>query len=64
MNFSRRFSKKASAFSFMETERLVLRCYAEQDRADFISLFTDKAGMKYVVDSVLNGIFQFIRLKK
>lgn len=37
----------------METERLFLRRYAEQDKTDFISLFTDAAVMKYVGDGVL-----------
>ena len=37
----------------METERLVLRRYAEQDKEDFINLFTDAAVMKYVGDGVL-----------
>lgn len=37
----------------METERLFLRRYAEQDKADFITLFTDPAVMKYVGDGVL-----------
>jgi RimJ/RimL family protein N-acetyltransferase len=45
--------KKASAFLFMKTERLVLRSYTEKDKADFISLFTDAAVMKYVGDGVL-----------
>jgi ribosomal-protein-alanine N-acetyltransferase len=38
----------------METERLILRRYAERDKADFINLFTDAAVMKYVGDGVLN----------
>jgi RimJ/RimL family protein N-acetyltransferase len=38
----------------METERLILRRYDEQDKADFISLFTDKAVMTYVGDGVLS----------
>jgi RimJ/RimL family protein N-acetyltransferase len=37
----------------METERLVLRRYAEKDKPDFIALFTDAAVMKYVGDGVL-----------
>jgi RimJ/RimL family protein N-acetyltransferase len=37
----------------METERLVLRRYAEEDKQDFIALFTDAAVMKYVGDGVL-----------
>ncbi|MDQ3800848.1 MAG: GNAT family N-acetyltransferase [Acidobacteriota bacterium] len=37
----------------METERLILRRYAEEDRAHFIVLFTDDAVMKYVGDGVL-----------
>jgi len=45
--------EKTSAFSFMETERLFLRRYAEKDKADFISLFTDAAVMKHVGDGVL-----------
>lgn len=39
----------------METERLVLRRYAEKDKPDFIALFTDAAVMKYVGDGVLTG---------
>ena len=39
----------------METGRLVLRRYAEQDKADFIDLFTDETVMKYVGDGVLTG---------
>jgi RimJ/RimL family protein N-acetyltransferase len=37
----------------METERLILRRYAEEDKADFIDLFTDAKVMKYVGDGVL-----------
>jgi ribosomal-protein-alanine N-acetyltransferase len=37
----------------METERLILRRYADEDKADFISLFTDEAVMTYVGDGVL-----------
>jgi len=37
----------------METERLILRHYTEEDRGDFIALFTDAAVMKYVGDGVL-----------
>jgi len=37
----------------METERLILRHYTEEDRADFIALFTDAAVMKHVGDGVL-----------
>lgn len=37
----------------METERLILRRYAEEDKADFINLFTDAAVMTYVGDGVL-----------
>lgn len=47
------FCKKASAFLFMETERLVLQRYAEIDKTDFINLFTDAAVMKYVDKGVL-----------
>jgi len=37
----------------MKTERLILRRYAEEDKADFISLFTDAKVMTYVGDGVL-----------
>ena len=37
----------------METDRLILRRYEVQDKADFISLFTDAAVMKYVGDGVM-----------
>ncbi len=37
----------------METERLIFNFYAEKDKADFISLFTDAAVMKHVGDGVL-----------
>jgi RimJ/RimL family protein N-acetyltransferase len=37
----------------METERLILKRYAEKDKADLIALFTDAAVMKYVGDGVL-----------
>lgn len=37
----------------METGRLVLRRYAEKDKADFIRLFTDAEVMTYVGDGVL-----------
>ncbi len=37
----------------METERLTLRRYAEENKADFINLFTDAAVMKYVGGGVL-----------
>lgn len=47
------FCKKASAFLFMKSERLVFRSYDETDKADFISLFTDAAVMKYVDKGVL-----------
>jgi [ribosomal protein S5]-alanine N-acetyltransferase len=45
---------KTSAFFIMETDRLIFRRYAEKDKNDFISLFTDAAVMKYVGDGVLN----------
>jgi [ribosomal protein S5]-alanine N-acetyltransferase len=32
----------------METERLLIRAYAEQDRENFIGLFTDRAVMRFV----------------
>ena len=38
---------------FMETERLIFNFYAEKDKADFISLFTDVAVMKHVGDGML-----------
>lgn len=47
------FKSEASAFSFMETERLFFRLYEEKDKADFINLFTDAVVMKYVGDGVL-----------
>jgi RimJ/RimL family protein N-acetyltransferase len=47
------FCKKASAFLFMKTERLVFQPYTEKDKADFINLFTDAAVMKYVDKGVL-----------
>ena len=34
----------------METERLLIREYAERDRENFIGLFTDRAVMKFVDD--------------
>lgn len=37
----------------METERLFFRFYEGNDKADFISLFTDATVMKYVGDGVL-----------
>ena len=37
----------------METERLFLRFYTEDDKDDFIALFTDAAVMKHVGDGVL-----------
>jgi len=37
----------------METERLVLRHYAAEDKADFIRLSTDATVMKHVADGVL-----------
>ncbi len=37
----------------METERLIFNFYAEKDKADFISLFTDVAVMKHVGDGML-----------
>lgn len=39
----------------METERLFLRFYAEEDKADFIALFTDAEVMKHVGDGVLSA---------
>jgi len=37
----------------METERLLLRRYIENDKAYLIDLFTDAAVMKYVGDGVM-----------
>jgi len=37
----------------METERLIFNFYAEKDKADFISLFTDAAVMKHVGDGMM-----------
>jgi RimJ/RimL family protein N-acetyltransferase len=37
----------------METEKLTFNFYAEKDKADFISLFTDAAVMKHVGDGVM-----------
>ncbi|MET0753626.1 MAG: GNAT family N-acetyltransferase [Pyrinomonadaceae bacterium] len=37
----------------METGRLILRRYAEEDKADFINLFTDAKIMTYVGDGVM-----------
>ena len=37
----------------METERLILRRYVDEDKDNFISLFTDEAVMIYVGDGVL-----------
>lgn len=37
----------------METERLILRRYVPEDKADFIALFTDALVMKHVGDGVL-----------
>ena len=37
----------------MKTERLIFNCYAEKDKADFISLFTDAAVMKHVGDGMM-----------
>ncbi|HEX8286446.1 MAG TPA: GNAT family N-acetyltransferase [Pyrinomonadaceae bacterium] len=37
----------------METERLILRHYAAEDRTDFIALFTDASVMKHVGDGVI-----------
>lgn len=45
-------------FNFMkqlETERLILRIYAEKDKTDLINLFTDAAVMKHVGDGVMTG---------
>jgi RimJ/RimL family protein N-acetyltransferase len=39
----------------METERLILRRYAEPDKSEFIKLFTDAPVMKYVGDGVLTA---------
>jgi RimJ/RimL family protein N-acetyltransferase len=39
----------------METERLVFRRYSENDKPDFIKLFTDAEVMKHVGDGVLNN---------
>lgn len=38
----------------METERLFLRRYVTEDKADFIALFTDPTIMKYVGEGVLS----------
>jgi len=51
---SRRFLKGVGFFH-METERLILRRYAEPSKLDFINLFTDAAVMKYVGDGVLTA---------
>ncbi len=40
----------------METERLILKHYAEKDKADLIALFTDAAVMKHVGNGVLTEI--------
>lgn len=40
--------------SKIETERLILRLYDENDKADFIATFTDEDVMKYVDTGVLN----------
>jgi len=40
----------------METERLILKHYADKDKADFIALFTDAGVMKHVGDGVLTEI--------
>lgn len=45
---------KHRLFLFMETERLILRKYAEEDKTDFIELFTDTVVMKHVGDGVLS----------
>ncbi len=45
--------KIASAFLFMETERLFLKFYVATDKADLIALFTDAAVMKHVGEGVL-----------
>lgn len=37
----------------METERLILRHYAAEDKANFVALFTDTLVMKHVGDGVL-----------
>ena len=37
----------------METERLILRRYTAEDKADFVALFTDALVMKHVGDGVL-----------
>lgn len=37
----------------LETERLILKRYSENDRDAFIKLFTDEAVMKYVGDGVM-----------
>jgi RimJ/RimL family protein N-acetyltransferase len=47
------FQNEASAFSFMETERLFFKFYEEKDKEDFVTLFTDPVVMKYVGDGVL-----------
>lgn len=38
----------------METERLILRRYAAEDKAHLIGLFTDEEVMKYVGNGVMN----------
>lgn len=38
---------------YLETERLVLKAYTENDKADLINLFTDPAVMKHVGDGVM-----------
>ena len=45
--------KIASAFLFMETERLFLKFYVATDKADLVALFTDAAVMKHVGEGVL-----------
>ena len=50
------FTQKTSAFFVMnrlETERLVLKFYTEEDKSDFLNLFTDAEVMKFVDKGVL-----------
>ena len=54
--FSRRVFQSAPVFSFMETERLVLRQYQLIDKADFVNLFIDASVMKHVGDGVMTKI--------
>jgi RimJ/RimL family protein N-acetyltransferase len=56
LNFSPAFFEKRRLFYFMkelETERLVLKAYAEKDKTDLVNLFTDAEVMKYVGEGVM-----------